>query len=86
MGLNPETRIVEVILRLEFRKAPGISDYKAIQDYVRFSSPTVHPEKIRTYSTHFLGLNFGYLQLSPPMPKVKKSPKKVTPKRPKKRK
>lgn len=87
MGLNPENRLVEVILRLEFRKAPGISDYKVIKDFVRFSARSEHDSNIRIMRTpQFLGLNFGYLQLTPPLPKHKRPPKPVTKKRPKRRK
>ena len=81
MGIQPETKIVEVLLKIKFRRVPGISDHKVISDYVQFKTRSRNSDKIIMIDEpEFLGVNFGYLQLTPP-PVVKTLVKKLTKKK-----
>lgn len=94
MGLNPEIQTAEFLFKFTFKKAPGISVYKLFQKYLNFSATSTDKSMMAILDPPMLlGQNFGFLQLTPPVPKpakvIKKKPKRGRPRkagRPKKRK
>jgi hypothetical protein len=50
-------------------KRPGISDYKAFKDFIEFRWQNLDTSVIQIKKLQFEGQNFGYLQLTPPIPK-----------------
>jgi hypothetical protein len=86
MGLKPDIIELEIVLKIAIRKAPNISSWKALTRYVNFTASSDNRNVIRVMRDPvFLGQNFGYLQLSPPIPKpiknIRKKIKKIKPKK-----
>ena len=87
MGLNPEIQTAEFLFKFTFKKAPGISIYKLFQKYVDFSAMSTDKSiLVMLDPPALLGQNFGFMQLTPPIPKpakvIKKKPPRGRPRRP----
>jgi hypothetical protein len=68
MSLQLEPKNAQVLLTITFRKVPNISDYNVIKKYLKFAITSYDTSIIRIMrDPQFDGINFGYLQLTPPI-------------------